>query len=366
MKILFVNPIVYTSETKDVQKRKSIKDTMSYGFCKAFQESGNDITLYACASYKPAEQENYPFHVIFENPTMTSICHPNNLPRLPKLKKYLKENDFDWIICSEAFSLTTYTCVKRCPEKTVVWQELANYQKSMHQIPAKFWYKFIVKRKYRNVPFIARSQRAMEFISQFSNHVWDETIDHGVDLNQFTVSTEKKKQFIVVSQLIPRKRIDLIIDAFEEFCEKYDSSYKLIIIGDGVSRNELEKKTISLKFSSSIQFKGYLPHKDIIHDLSHSMGLLVATEKDNNLLTFNESLACGTPILTNMVPFMSSVIAEKGYGIAKDNWSGKELNDLVLNNDKFIKKIISNREELSYEYKVKQFINLFNELSINM
>ena len=361
MKILFVNPILYTSETKRIKKRNSIRDTMSFGLCNAFIEQGYDITLYACSDFKPNDDETFPFKVIFEKPKTTYLFHSNVIPRLPKLKHFLKNNYFDLIICSEAFSLTTYTCVKQCPEKTIVWQEMATYQHAFHQLPAKFWYKHIVKNKYKNVKIVARSQKAKDFISQFSNNVSDIIIDHGVELKEFTASREKRKQFIVISQLIPRKRIDCTIDNFIEFCNKYDSSCKLVIIGDGESREELEKQANNSPFSSNIVFKGFLSHKQMMDDLSHSMAMLVSTERDENMITIDESLACCTPIITTSVPFTASYIKENGLGYVDDNWSAKTLEECIQNNEIIVDNCYKERFKQDYSYKIKQFMEVFKQ-----
>lgn len=361
MKILFVNPIIYTSETKKIKRRQSIEDTMSFGLCKAFAENGYDITLYACSSYEPLEkQKEYPFNIIFEKPTFSLVFPANVIPRLPKLKHFLENNSFDLIICSEAFSLTTYTCVKQCPEKTIVWQEMATYQHAFHQLPAKFWYKHIVKNKYKNVKIVARSQKAKDFISQFSDNVSNIIIDHGVELKQFSASREKRKQFIVISQLIPRKRIDLTINAFIEFCEIYDSSYKLIIIGDGESRVVLEKQAKNSSFSNNVVFKGFLSHNQMMDDLSHSLAMLVSTERDENMITIDESLACCTPIITTSVPFTSSYIKENGLGYVDDNWSAKTLKECIYNNDTLVNNCFEERFKQDYSYKIKQFMEVKN------
>ena len=65
MKILIVNPILYTSEKRTPVRVKSIKDTMIYDLCLGFQESGHDVVLYAGEPYKPAVEETYPFEVIW-------------------------------------------------------------------------------------------------------------------------------------------------------------------------------------------------------------------------------------------------------------------------------------------------------------
>lgn len=45
MKVLFVNPIIYTPENAHIPQIDSIDDTMSYDLCMAFQRHGVDITL---------------------------------------------------------------------------------------------------------------------------------------------------------------------------------------------------------------------------------------------------------------------------------------------------------------------------------
>ena len=59
--------------------------------------------------------------------------------------------------------------------------------------------------------------------SKYCNNVSKEYIDHGVNLEEFNLTTDKrKKQFVVLSQLIKRKRIDGIIDVFADFVKKID------------------------------------------------------------------------------------------------------------------------------------------------
>ena len=52
MKVLVINPIMYTSETKNIKRAASIKDTMMYDFCLAFHEMGHSVTLVGGADKK--------------------------------------------------------------------------------------------------------------------------------------------------------------------------------------------------------------------------------------------------------------------------------------------------------------------------
>ena len=354
MKILFVNPWVYTSETRKIHRKKSIRDTMSYGLCSTFAEMGHDITLVEDINFKPTEEEQYPFKVLYVEPKLKGIFITNKLPWYPELKKHLKENYYDLLICSEAFFTSTYTCVRMFPKKTIVWQELALFQRAFFKIPAKLWYRIIVKYFYKNVRIVPRSLKAMKFIAAFSNNVSKTVIDHGVNLDEFKISNERKKQFIIISQLIPRKRIEKSIYAFEKFVEKYDSNFKLIIVGDGEQRAELEQIAANTRCAEDIIFKGFLTHDKIVDDLSKSYALLVSTDQDNNILTINEALASGCPVVTNMTPYMSDFIKEQKLGIAKDEWNEDSLNEVVTNQE-YVKKCKMVREQLSYLHKIKLF-----------
>ena len=59
MKVLIVNPILYTNENRNIKKVNTIKDTMIYDLCLAFKKKGCDVTLAASDLYKPSENESY-------------------------------------------------------------------------------------------------------------------------------------------------------------------------------------------------------------------------------------------------------------------------------------------------------------------
>ena len=53
MKVLIMNPILYTSETDQIPKVESIKDTMIYALCMGFLKNGDEPVLAAADAYKP-------------------------------------------------------------------------------------------------------------------------------------------------------------------------------------------------------------------------------------------------------------------------------------------------------------------------
>ena len=114
MQVLIVNPIIYTSETAEIKRAASIKDTMIYDLCLAFQKKGHEVTLAAGEPFRPLKAEDYPFSVIWVKCKLPKICRPNVLHYCPELKQIVKQNRYDLVISSEVFSLNSFLLTRRC------------------------------------------------------------------------------------------------------------------------------------------------------------------------------------------------------------------------------------------------------------
>ena len=364
MKILLLNPIIYTSETNPVIKKKTIKDTMGYNLCLEMKKQGIEPVLIVAEDYKPDTSEIYDFEVFFLKTFAKKIFKPNCFPWLKNLNKTIKKINPDLIISSEVFSLWSLLVARKYTKKTIIWHELAKHNNMMKKIPSRIWYNIVARFFMRKVRIVARSNNAKKFIEKFCNNVSSEIIDHGVELDKFNFSKEKENKFIVISQLIERKRIDGIIIEFSKFLEKY-KDYKLIIIGDGEKRGELEKLVKKLNINSSVEFKGNRTHQEIIPILSKSKAMLINTMKDNSMLTIVESIACGTPIVTTNVPYNCYYIEKNNLGIVcEDNIKNKDLEKIVSNNIEFVENCINYRYFVSNEYHINQFIKEYNLLNV--
>ena len=89
MKVLVINPIMYTSETKNIKRAASIKDTMMYDFCLAFHEMGHSVTLVGGEPFKPTKSEIYPFEVLWWKCKCQKVCMPHCLPFMPETYWYV-------------------------------------------------------------------------------------------------------------------------------------------------------------------------------------------------------------------------------------------------------------------------------------
>lgn len=360
MKVLIINPIMYTSETKNIKRAKSIKDTMMYDFCLAFHEMGHSVTLIGAEPFKPKVKENYPFDVLWFECKCQKICLPHCLPFMPEVHNYVKKHkeEYDFIITSEVFSLNSLMAYRAAPDKTIIWHELAKHNAIMKKIPSKIWYGIIARLFMQNAKVVARSVEAKDFVKNYCKNTDTNVIDHGVNLDKFRANEEKDNSFIVCSQLIERKKIDGIIGYFAKYLNKFDSNFKLYIIGEGELKENLQNKVKSLEIDQNVIFTGKMTHDQLLPILSKSKALLVNTVKDNNMISIVEAIAVGTPIVTTDVPLNSTYIKEYKLGIAKRQWDESDLNDVVSNSETFIKNCMNYRYKLSTKQRVEQFIGI--------
>lgn len=92
--------------------------------------------------------------------------------------------------------------------------------------------------------------------------------------------------------------------------------------------------------------------------------MLVDTKQDNNMVSIPETIACGTPVVTNTVPTNSYLIAENGLGTVKDGWTDEDLIEIILHSETYTRHCIGYRQKLSCEYAAGKLISLYKKYSI--
>lgn len=362
MKVLVINPIMYTSETRNINRANSIKDTMMYDFCLAFHEMGHEITLVGGEPFMPQIKEEYPFEVLWWECKGKRLFMPHCLPYMPETRRYIKQHiaEYDLIITSEVFSLNSLMAYMAAPKKVIIWHELAKHNAIMKKIPSKIWYGFIARFFLGEAKIVARSNEARYFIKHYCRNVDEMVIDHGVNIDKFKASTVKDNSFVVCSQLIERKCIDGIIEKFGVFLKKYNPAFRLYIIGNGELEQRLRKQADDAGLSDSVVFKGRMTHSELLPILSKARALLVNTVKDNNMVSIVESIAVGTPVVTTDIPLNSAYIQKYKLGIAKPRWNEDDLQEVVLNNEDYVGNCMNYRYTLSTKKRVEQFIAIIN------
>jgi glycosyltransferase involved in cell wall biosynthesis len=136
----------------------------------------------------------------------------------------------------------------------------------------------------RVTQFIAISQAVRERITQYYQR--DSTIIHPpVDVDRFAVSSARDDYFLILSRLVPYKRIDLAVQAFNEL------GLPLIIAGDGRDRARLQALA-----KSNVQFLGRVSDERARALLARCRAFLFPGEEDFGITPL-EANASGKPVI---------------------------------------------------------------------
>lgn len=113
-----------------------------------------------------------------------------------------------------------------------------------------------------------------------------EVIHPPVDVSQFKPGSNKDTFYFTASRMVPYKKIDVIVEAFQSLLDKH-----LIVIGDGPDAAKIKAKA-----STNVTLLGYQPNAVLIDHLQRARAFLFAAEEDFGILPL-EAQACGTPVI---------------------------------------------------------------------
>lgn len=350
MNILLINPILYTVEERRIKRRQSIKDCLICNFAMGFIENGHKVTIAAIEDYKPIDEEDFPFDIVYFNSWMLGVFKPDRLPYPKGLRRFLKENItiFDLVISAETFSMASVLAAGICKEKLFIWQEMSFHQKTLRELVSKTWHNIIVPVFLRNTKIVARSEEAKQFISQYSQNVVEEIVRNGANSHELCPDNISEDYFIIVSRLDERKNVKVTIDQFARFLKVPGfEHYKLLIIGYGVLEDSLKKQVEDLGIVDNVLFLGRKSHQELAISLRHAKGLLINTVEDLNLLTIAEAIISGTPVISNTVPDGMRYINDNHMGIARDGWDETDLVEVATNYESYHKACVEHRDEMT-------------------
>jgi glycosyltransferase involved in cell wall biosynthesis len=107
-----------------------------------------------------------------------------------------------------------------------------------------------------------------------------------VDVDKFSFHAEKENFYLTASRLVPYKRVDLIVEAFNLMPDK-----QLVVIGDGP-----EMRKVSGMAGPNVRLLGYQDFATLKHHMQRARAFVFAAEEDFGIVPV-EAQACGTPVI---------------------------------------------------------------------
>jgi glycosyltransferase involved in cell wall biosynthesis len=222
--------------------------------------------------------------------------HRYYLPLFPSAVEKFDLSDYDLILSSShsvAKGIKTnknqlHICYCHSPMR-YIWDSADEYLKGFKGSIAKFFTNYLKKwdlNSAANVThFIANSNYIAEKISRIYNRYAD-VIYPPVDVDKFQLSNKKGDFYLTASRLVPYKRTDLVISAFNQMPEK-----KLIVIGSGPESEKLRKIA-----NANIEFIGHQSEEKLAEYIQKARVFIYAAEEDFGIIVV-EAMACGTPVI---------------------------------------------------------------------
>lgn len=144
----------------------------------------------------------------------------------------------------------------------------------------------------------------------------------GIDTNIFKLAKNQnpnKNYYLIVSRLVPYKKVDLVIKVFKKI------NKKIYIVGTGRQQNFLKK---SASTNQNIKFLGKVSDKKLINLYQNSRALICPQIEDFGLTPI-EAQACGCPVIAFNQGGISETVINKKTAILFDKQTPKSLKKAI-------------------------------------
>ena len=172
------------------------------------------------------------------------------------------------------------------------------------------------------------------------------------------LQTEKSKKikpgyFLIVSRLVPYKKVDLAICAFNKLKKP------LVIVGRGRQEKKLKRMA-----KANVKFVGEVKEEDLVLYYQNAKALIMPQEEDFGIVAV-EAMASGCPVIAYKKGGALDIVSDGVSGLFFENATVEALVDAVK---KFARmefkteNLVSNAEKFSEEIFKKNLLNLINKL----
>jgi hypothetical protein len=125
------------------------------------------------------------------------------------------------------------------------------------------------------------------------------------DYDPVPADQREKGYLLYAGQLIPRKRVSMLIEAMSMIPAETRERLRLEIVGDGVERGRLEGLAAELK--APVTFTSRVPHEKLLEKMRRCAVYLQASELEGHPKTILEAMAMGAVVVAAEAPGMEVI-----------------------------------------------------------
>ena len=291
----------------------------------------------------------------------------NKINKYIKFKKYLKAQQFDFIIdmryrlnpISEIF-ITKFLYPKTKIIYTVHSSKIETYLPK-NTILTKWLY----SKAYKIVCVAEANKKVVLKKHQLKNTT---TIYNPIDFNDINIKSNEVVSFnfeyiLAVGRVVELKQFDKLINSYSNSILP-SKKVKLVIVGDGPELEKIKNKVIDLNISDNVVFEGFSnnPYKY----MKNARFFILSSQYEGFGLVLAEALACGTPAISfDLVSGPSEIITHEFNGLLVENQNFEKLTksiELLYRDEKLYTTCKSNAnssvQKFSFEKITEEWLNL--------
>jgi len=237
------------------------------------------------------------------------------------------------------------------------WDQTEHYLQGFKGVVAKLFMKYLRKwdlKSAANVDFfIANSHHIAEKIERIYKRN-AEVIYPPVDTDKFEIGNKKEDYYLTASRMVPYKKLDLVVEAFNQMPDK-----KLVVIGSGPEKDELRSLA-----DSNIKVVGYQDRGSLKLFMQKAKAFVFTAEEDFGIIVV-EAMACGTPIIALNKGGAKESVINGTTGFLFDEQSSESIKNAVMQfenrKDSFdpltIRKHSQKFGRIIFEENIKNFVD---------
>lgn len=284
-------------------------------------------------------------------------CNTSKLKNLLWIRKYFKQNAKIVISFLAPFNILALTANLGTGVPIIVAD-----RNDPTKVPAN-----IVVRKVRDFLYrfadgvVVQTEKNKEyFCKQIQNKC--KVIYNPVDLKEYAgiaLKTPKEKKIVTAGRLMPQKNQKMMIRAFANVL-KIHPEYKLVIYGDGPSRNELENLVGELNIKGSVRFPGNV--SDLHERMKDAEFFVLSSYYEGMPNALIEAMCMGLPSISTKVSGATDLIEDHTNGLLVENNQQEELEKAMfemIENKELVSKIGENSVKLNEKLKLSKIIEMW-------
>jgi len=235
----------------------------------------------------------------------------------------------------------------------------------------------ILNRFYNRLDLVTGpSCYAIKILQKHGLKVKSEVVSNGIDLANFSPSSEYKsflrkfnldkesKKILFVGRLMKEKGLDILFQAYQLVNERIPNT-RLILVGKGYLRKELEKLAEKLGVDDKVIFTGFISDELLKQAYSASDIFVLPSRAETQSLVLLEASAMGLPLVGAKITAIPELVKDgwNGYTFEPENHEDLAQKIIkILSNGKLMEKFSKNSLKLAEKHDLNKSVNRLEEL----